>query len=140
MRVLAQAVRFVLVGTAGTAAYAALYLQLRMRLADPVALPLAWLVSTLATNLVHRLVTFGVRERRGRAADAVVFLATSLIGLGLTTALLSVTAGAAGQVALIVVATGVAGVLRFVLMHAWLRVRGCRTPGTQQTPGLDPGA
>lgn len=121
MRGLRQALRFFLVGTGGTAAYAGLYLVLAPVVPDPAGLVLAWLVSTLATNLAHRHVTFALHAREGWIADAVVFFGTSLLGLGLTQLVLGWKERTPlGEVAVIVTATGLAGVVRFAAMRLWL--------------------
>lgn len=115
-----QALKFFLIGTGGTLAYAGIYLVLRRAVPQPVALVIAWLSSTLATNLAHRVVTFGLRDAKGRLADALVFLATSLLGLAITqSALLVHNLSPLGDVAVIVAATGVAGILRFAVMRWW---------------------
>ncbi|NNG19286.1 hypothetical protein HJ590_06760 [Naumannella sp. ID2617S] len=134
MRLPGQAVRFVLVGTGGTGAYAVLFQGASRWLPTPLALCLSWLVSTLATNAVHRRLTFGVRRREGRGADAIVFFGTSLLGLGLTQLLVAGAAATPGlQVLLIGAGTGAAGTLRFVLMRLWLT----RTPPSQATHSKD---
>lgn len=122
MSALGQFARFFLVGSAGTALYTLTYLLLRRRVVDSLALIIAWVGATLITNLAHRLITFGAVERRGRLADAGVFFATSLLGLGLTTILLTWTErqGALVHSVMIVGATAIAGVARFLLMRAWI--------------------
>ncbi|GAB3710261.1 GtrA family protein [Mariniluteicoccus flavus] len=131
MRAIWEPLRFFLVGTVGTAAYAGLYLVLGLRLPDTVALTAAWLLSTLATNLAHRHITFGIHDPRGRGRDAAVFFATSLLGLGATQVTFAVTRGLspAAEVAAIVAGTGAAGVVRYLVMRGWvgLRLAGARS-------------
>lgn len=118
-----QFVRFVAVGTLGTAAYAGLYLAL-IRVLEPT-LVLAWLAATVLTNLAHRLVTFDIRGQPARGPDAAVFLLTALIGLGVAKALITIGSGSdrLAAVAMIVAGTGLGGILRFVLMRIWVKRR-----------------
>ena len=120
---LAQGLRFLLVGSTGTVAYLVLYLLLTTVFTDLAANAIAWLITTVATNSAHRHVTYGVRSAMG--SDEVVGLVTSLAALGLTTwalALLGGSSGVAGAVALVVVNTAV-GTVRFFVMRRWFAGR-----------------
>lgn len=118
----ARFLRFFAVGTAGTAGYVVLALVLSSALPVDAATALAWVAATVATNVVHRRVTFGVRRARGFTADETVFFLTALGGLGATQGLLALTPALAPfeHGLAIVVGTGVAGVLRFCLMALWV--------------------
>lgn len=133
MSTLRQFLRFFLVGTSGTVVYAVLYLALRRFAADTGALVIAWLVSTILTNIVHRLVTFGVRKKEGQLVDAVVFLLTAVIGLGISRGLmlLPIGSGPVIEVVHLVVGTGAGGVVRYLLMRWWTAEE--RNPATSET-------
>lgn len=117
-----SALKFVAVGTAGTALYLGMYAAAGTVLAATVALVLSWTLSTLITNVVHRRVTFQVTGRRGATADAVVSMLGSLLGLAISTVLVSVAddLSTAWQLSAVITGTAAGGVLRFVMMQAWL--------------------
>ena len=124
---LAQGLRYLLVGTTGTVAYLLLYLLMTTVFSDLAANAIAWLVTTVATNSAHRHVTYEVRSAMG--SDEVVGLLTSLAALGLTTwalALLGGSSGATGAIALVAVNTAV-GAVRFFVMRRWFAGRADTT-------------
>ncbi len=113
---------FFLVGTSGTGAYVGLYLLLAVWWSPQTATVASWLISTVATNVVHRRVTFEVTSPRRRVADAVVQFGTSLLGLGASTLMIQASDewGRMWHIPMLVAGTGVGGVLRFVGMKFWM--------------------
>ncbi|RIJ69353.1 hypothetical protein D1871_22335 [Nakamurella silvestris] len=118
---LRQALKFMLVGGAGTGAYVLLYLVLAGPLGSLPANGVAWLLTTVATNNLHRWFTFGIRRPSSPAADEIVGLVSSLIALLLTTlalGLLDTTTGPAQVIALVAV-NGLVGTARFLFLRGW---------------------
>jgi putative flippase GtrA len=130
----AQAVRFAAVGTAGTALQLALYGVTTSPLGATDAAVLSWVVSTLATNLAHRAVTFRTAGQRGALADQLVAFATCLIGLLLTTAVAQAipTDDSAVASAALVGANVLAGVARFLVLHWWAGRHQVTTGGAER--------
>lgn len=122
---LGSALRFVAVGTSGTALQVALFALAQLVLSTTAANLSAFAVSTVITNLVHRRVTYGVRRARGAGLDSVVAFGTTLIGLALSTVLTNCVEGfgTAWQLPMIVVGTAIGGALRYLLMKWWLARR-----------------
>ena len=114
--------RYFLVGTAGTGAYVGLYLIFAIWWTPGVATVVAWFCSTVATNVVHRRVTFAITTPRRRLLDAMVQFATSLLGLGVSTWMIQATDewGRGWHAPMLVLGTGIGGVVRFVCMKLWL--------------------
>ena len=134
VRLAGQLARFLLVGAASTAAYAALYLLLRGFLAAQAANAVSLLLTAVANTAVNRRFTFGIRGRR----HATRHLARGLIafgaGLALTSgalAVLGATAARAGrtaELAVLVAANLTATLVRFGLYRGWV-FRGARRGG-----------
>jgi putative flippase GtrA len=135
-----QLVRFVAIGVASTVFFALLYALLRIELSAQPANFTALLVSAVANTLVNRRVTFGVRGPGGLVRHLAQGLL--LFGLGLT-----LTSGSLvllhtvhrpappAELAVLVVSSFAATVLRFLLLRFWLgRAGGIPgvTPGTKE--------
>jgi putative flippase GtrA len=126
-----QLARFLLVGAASTAAYAALYLLLRSFLAAQAANALSLLLTAVANIAVNRRFTFGIRDRRHATRHLVRGLIAFGVGLGLTSAALAAldaTAarpGRTAEMAALVAANLAATLVRFGLYRGWV-FRGAR--------------
>lgn len=123
--VVRQGARFALIGSAGTVLQLLVYVGLTDTLGVTLAGVASWVLSTLATNLAHRVFTFGVRSKNNAASDLTVAFVTCLIGLGLTTLVTTATASLSVLTALIALvgANVVAGSARFVFLRWWLARR-----------------
>jgi glycosyltransferase involved in cell wall biosynthesis len=123
------AVRFALIGAASTLAYALLYLLLRSSLTAWVSNALALGLTAVGNTQANRRFTFGLRGRAGllrqHAAGALVFL----IALALTGGALDVLGrldprpGRLLELSVLVVATTVATVTRYVALRTWIFVQ-----------------
>ncbi len=131
----APVARFLSIGVASTIAYAILYLLLRAPLGAGGANALALALTAVANTQANRRFTFHIRGRAGllrqHAAGAVVYL----IALGLTAGALDVLTalhprpGRLLEVVVLVAATTVATVTRYVALRSWVFTRGRRLPG-----------
>jgi putative flippase GtrA len=121
---IAQFLRFVLVGGASTALYAALYISLSGLGYLPAHL-VATVLSTIAANESHRRLTFRAEERVDWFTAQWEAGGVALIGLLSTSAALGWLDSAAGsapivlQIALVASVTAVIGCLRFVALR-WI--------------------
>ncbi|HTU97609.1 MAG TPA: glycosyltransferase [Solirubrobacteraceae bacterium] len=135
----ARLARFVSIGVASTIAYAILYLLLRVPLGAVGANAVALALTAVANTQANRRITFGIRGRAGllrqHAAGAVVYL----IALGLTAGALDVLdalrphPGHLLEVVVLVAATTVATVTRFVALRSWVFARRERMPRMMRT-------
>jgi putative flippase GtrA len=126
--------RFVTIGVASTLAYALLYLLLRAPLGAGGANAVALALTAVANTQANRRFTFRIRGRAGlvrqHAAGAVVYL----IALGLTAGALDVLNGLDPhpgrllEVAVLVAATTVATVTRYVALRSWVFARRRSVP------------
>jgi putative flippase GtrA len=131
----APVARFLTIGVASTLAYAALYLLLRDPLGAGGANALALAVTAVANTQANRRLTFRIRGRAGllrhHAGGAVVYL----IALGLTAGALDVLTalrphpGRLLEVVVLVAATTVATVTRYIALRSWVFARRRRVPG-----------
>ena len=122
----APVVRFLTIGVASTIAYAILYLLLRAPLGADGANAVALALTAVTNTQANRRFTFQIRGRAGllrqHAAGGVVYL----IALGLTAGALDVLHGIDAhasrllEVAVLVAATTVATVTRFVALRSWV--------------------
>jgi putative flippase GtrA len=118
-----QLIGFATVGVASTLAYLALFLLLRSPLGSQGASALALLITAVANTALNRRFTFGVKGRESVARHQFQGLVVFGLALGLTSGTLFVahavnsTPPVAVEVALLVVANGVATLLRFVLLR-----------------------
>jgi putative flippase GtrA len=126
--------RFMGVGVASTLAYALLYLVLRGPVGPAWANGLALALTAVGNTAANRRLTFGVRGRRDlvrhHVRGAVVFVLT----LALTTGALAVLHGLdasparAVELAVLVAASLVATVTRYVALRTWVFARRRRHP------------
>jgi putative flippase GtrA len=126
--------RFLIVGVASTIAYAALYLLLRGALGPAGANALALALTAVANTQANRRFTFGVRGRAGlvrqHAAGALVYL----LALALTAAALDVLHQLdphplrALEVGVLVLASALATVSRYVALRTWVFARRASAP------------
>ena len=132
----APVARFLTIGVASTIAYALLYLLLRAPLGAGGANALALALTAVANTQANRRFTFQIRGRTGllrqHAAGAVVYL----IALGLTGGALDVLTALAPhpgrllEVVVLVAATTVTTVTRYVALRSWVFARRRPLPGT----------
>jgi len=130
----APVARFLTIGVASTVAYAILYLLLRGALGAGGANALALALTAVANTQANRRFTFQIRGRAGllrqHAAGAVVYL----IALGLTAGALDVLVALQPhparllEVVVLVAATTVATVTRYVALRSWVFARRRRVP------------
>jgi putative flippase GtrA len=139
--------RFLAVGVASTLAFALLFLALRTPLGAAGANALALALTAIGNTAANRRLTFGVRGRPGlvrhHLGGALVFLLT----LGLTMGALGVLHGLDPhparvlELAVLVVASTVATVTRYVALSTWVFARARRTPrppaGAAPVPGAE---
>lgn len=130
-----QGASFAAIGLVSTGAYALLYLVLRGGFGAEVSNALALLVTAIANTAANRRLTFGVRDRDGLARDhaggLVVFGAALAITTIAVVVLHAITSTPSRAVELVVLigANGLATVVRFVMLRAWI-TRGRRPPQT----------
>jgi putative flippase GtrA len=118
--------RFLAIGAASTLAYALLYLLLRGGLGAGGANALALALTAVANTQANRRLSFGIRGRAGlmrqHAAGALVYL----LALGLTDGALRLLSGIDPhpgrllEVAVLVAASAVATVTRYVALRTWV--------------------
>ncbi len=139
--------RFLAVGVASTLAFALLFLALRTPLGAAGANALALALTAIGNTAANRRLTFGVRGRPGlvrhHLGGALVFLLT----LGLTMGALGVLRGLDPhparvlELAVLVVASTVATVTRYVALSTWVFARAQRTSrpaaGATPVPGVE---
>ena len=128
--------RFLAIGVFSTLAYALLYLVLRGPLGAAGANALALAGTAVANTQANRRFTFRIRGRAGlvrqHAAGAMVYL----IALGLTAGALAVLnrldrhPSRLLEVAVLVAATTVATITRYVALRSWVFARHRRVAGT----------
>lgn len=133
--------RFLTIGVLSTLAYALLYLLLRGPLGAGGANALALALTAIANTQANRRFTFRIRSRAGlarqHAAGAIVYL----IALGLTAGALDVLTqldphpARLLEVAVLVVASTVATVTRYVALRSWVFARARRAPAVLR-PGV----
>jgi putative flippase GtrA len=117
---------FVVIGVVSTLAYVILYSLLRGVTGPALANGLALVATAIANTAANRRLTFEVRSRDGLARDHVAGLIAFAVALGITTlsiALLGRLAPNSGrtvELAVLVVANGLATVVRFVLLRSWI--------------------
>lgn len=121
-----QIVRFAAVGIASTLAYLLLYLLLRAPVGAQAANAAALLITAVANTALNRRFTFGVRGRDHAGRHQVQGLVVFALALALTSGALLATHAllpdppVAVEVTLLVVANGVATLLRFLLLRRWV--------------------
>lgn len=135
----AQLVRFGVIGVASTAAFAALYLALHAALGAQIANFLALLITALLNTAANRRFTFGVRGREGAGRHHVQGLLIFGVGLALTSGSLAVLHAVSAapdkraELAVLVVANLVATLTRFLALRSWVFGRRDLTSTTLET-------
>ena len=143
----AQLVRFAMVGVASTLAYALLYLLLAGPFGAQAANVVALLLTAIGNTAANRAYTFGVRGPAGAVRHQGQGLAVFALAWALTSgslaALHALAPGASRLVELVVlcVANLVATALRFVLLRGWVFRERPTSAGTPvDAPRADPTA
>src|SRR4051812_43669027 len=122
----AQLLRFAVIGVLSTLAYALLFLLLHPALGAQIANFTALLLTAIANTAANRRITFGIRGSTGAAAHHAQGLVVFGLGLALTSGSLAVLhtvapgASRTAELLLLVVANAVATLLRFVLFRGWV--------------------
>ena len=120
-----RAVRFAGVGVTSTVLYLAVFVLIRGGVGAQVANLVALLVSAVANTVLNKRLTFGLRGRPGPREHA-QGLAVFALGAVLTSGALAAlhasdrTAGRLLEVGVLIAATAVATVVRFVLFSRWI--------------------
>ncbi len=118
--------RFACIGAVSTVAYAVLYTVLRGALTPLAANAVALLATAVANTAANRRLTFGRRGRSGIVRHHLGGLAAFAAGLAVTSAALAALAavrphpGRAGELAALLVAGGLATIVRYVLLRRWV--------------------
>ncbi len=121
-----QVVTFAAIGVVSTLAYIVLYGALRSELSAQPANLLALGITALGNTTANRWLTFEVRVRDGFVADQLAGLGAFAVALAITTVaiglldLLAPDAGLRTEIAVVVVANGLATLVRFVVLRSWL--------------------
>jgi putative flippase GtrA len=121
-----HAVRFAVVGAVSTVAYVLLYLALRTTMPALWANALSLLITAVANTAANRRFTFGIRGRSRAAQDHARGLLAYGTGLLVTSAALgwlhaaAPRAGRTAEVAVLVAASLLATLARFVLYRNWV--------------------
>src|SRR3954451_22638375 len=122
----AQLLRFGVIGVLSTLAYTLLFLLLHPALGAQIANFTALLVTAVANTAANRRITFGVRGSTGAAVHHAQGLLVFGIGLALTSGSLAVLhtavpgASRTTELLMLVAANAVATLLRFVLFRGWV--------------------
>jgi putative flippase GtrA len=122
----AQLLRFAVIGVLSTLAYTLLFLVLHPALGAQIANFTALLLTAIANTAANRRITFGVRGSTGAAVHHAQGLVVFGIGLALTSGSLAVLhtlapgASRTAELALLVAANAAATLLRFVLFRGWV--------------------
>jgi len=126
---LRQVVRFGVIGAASAVAYLLLYLLLRTVTGAQVANVVALVVTQVANTATNRRLTYGLRGSRGALRHQAGGLAAFGFGLALSAGALALLhhldpgAGRPAEVAVLVVAQGIATCVRFLTLHAMMAGR-----------------
>ncbi|NYJ06563.1 bifunctional glycosyltransferase family 2/GtrA family protein [Petropleomorpha daqingensis] len=131
----AQLLRFAVIGVLSTLAYLLIFLVLHPALGAQAANFTALLLTAIANTAANRRITFGIRGSTGAAVQHAQGLVVFGLGLALTSASLavlhSVAPGASrtAELLMLVAANAAATLLRFVLFRGWVfRSRRAATP------------
>ena len=130
---IAQLVRFAVIGVLSTLAYLAIFVVLHPTFGAQIANLAALLLTAIANTAANRRITFGIRGRSGVATHHLQGLVVFGLGLALTSGSLAVLHALVGQATrtqellLLVAANAAATLLRFVLFRGWV-FRSRRSP------------
>jgi putative flippase GtrA len=125
-RLFGQLVSFCLIGAASTLAYAVLYLLLRQAMPAQAANFLSLLLTAVANTAANRRFTFGVRGTGDRLRTQGQGLIVFALGLAVTSGSLALlhhgapTASHGVELTVLIAASVVATLVRFVLFKAWI--------------------
>jgi putative flippase GtrA len=139
-RLLGQLISFGLIGVASTLAYAALYLLLRQIMAAQAANALSLLLTAVANTAANRRITFGVRGVGGRVRVQSQGLVVFVLGLAVTSGSLFLlrrydpAASHGVELTVLIAASVIATLLRFVLFRAWIFPQRHVRPATTSMP------
>ncbi|WP_182905748.1 bifunctional glycosyltransferase family 2/GtrA family protein [Microbispora sp. H13382] len=114
---------FAVIGAISTVAHLALFWMLRSMLPPVAANAIALLVTAVANTAANRRFTFGVRGRAGALRHHLGGLVAFVAGLALTSGGLAALPGGASraaELAVVIVANGLATLLRFLLLRSWV--------------------
>jgi len=136
-----QLARFLTVGVASTIAYVLLYLGLRTALSAQLANAISLLATAVLNTAVNRRFTFGIRGRPDRVRHQAQGLLAFGAGLAVTSAALAALHSVAAhparatEVTVLVLASLLATVIRFVIYRHWVfrQHRPVPVPGTAGT-------
>jgi putative flippase GtrA len=135
--------RFMGVGVLSTLAYALLFLLLRGPLGPAGANILALALTAVANTAANRWLTFGIRGRTGLVRHHVAGFIVFLLTVGLTSGALAVLHGLvpapprALELAVLVAASTVATVTRYVALRSWVFARRRRGAAAPPAASLD---
>jgi|tagenome__1003787_1003787.scaffolds.fasta_scaffold20990052_7 putative flippase GtrA len=121
-----QLVRFAIIGLFSTLAYLAIFLILRSAVTAQGANLIALLITAVANTAANRRLTFGIRGRGDVARQQFQGLLVFALGLALTSGALALLHHLApepsrtAEILFLVVANGLATLLRFVLFRGWV--------------------
>jgi putative flippase GtrA len=121
-----QVATFGAIGVVSTLAYVVLYGLLRTSTSAVVANLIALAVTAVGNTAANRRLTFEVHGRDGFMTDQVAGLIAFAVALGITTGaigllqLLAPDAGLPVEFAVVVVASGIAAIVRFILLRSWI--------------------
>jgi putative flippase GtrA len=130
-----QIARFAVIGAGSTIAYLGLYLLLRGSMPAQAANLISVLLTAVVYAAANRRLTFGISGRPNAARHQFKGLLTFGIGLALTAGSLAVLhassphPGRGAEIAVLLAANFVAGVLRFALCRTWVFGRPKRGAG-----------
>jgi putative flippase GtrA len=134
----AELARFASVGLLSTLAYLVLFVLLRPALGPFGANAVSLVVCTVANMAAHRRFTFSDRTvswRTGAAGAAATFgVSLVLTSVALALAQVAAPSSEAFELAALVLATGVAAVVRFALLRAWVYRAHLRQRADQLRP------
>jgi putative flippase GtrA len=125
-RLFGQLVSFALIGAASTLAYSILYLLLREAMPAQAANFLSLLLTAVGNTAANRRFTFGVRGAGGSLRHQGQGLIVFALGLAVTSGSLALlhhvdpAASHTAELAVLIAASVVATLLRFVLFKAWI--------------------
>ncbi|OPG03402.1 bifunctional glycosyltransferase family 2/GtrA family protein [Microbispora sp. GKU 823] len=114
---------FAVIGAISTVAHLALFWLLRSVLPPVAANAIALFVTAVANTAANRRFTFGVRGRAGALRHHLGGLVAFVAGLALTSGGLAALPGGASraaELAAVIVASGLATLLRFLLLRSWV--------------------
>jgi putative flippase GtrA len=143
--VVRQLVWYAAIGGVMTLAYLALYAVLRGPLGAQPANAVAWIATAIADTAANRRLTFGISGRSGAVRAQGEGLLVFALGLAITSGSLGALDALVAQpgrlleLAVLLVANLVAGLVRFLLLRTWVfaprRLRRAQPAAAQDTDG-----